>query len=66
MQLLTIRDVAEKTKLSQSFIYKNYKRLFPFVLLGKRIRFREEDIEDYILSVRCDLRRLQNTENIAS
>ena len=49
MKLLTIDDVAELFKTSKSTIYRwGYKREIPFVKLGGKLRFAEDDIRIFI------------------
>ena len=47
--LMTILDVAEKTRLSQSAIRKHvFNRTIPFIKIGAAIRFRPSDIDGWI------------------
>lgn len=49
MKLLTIDDVAELFKTSKSTIYRwVHKRKIPFVKLGGKLRFNENDIQEFI------------------
>ena len=49
MKLLTIDDVAELFKTSKSTIYRwVHKREIPFVKLGGKLRFNEEDNQIFI------------------
>ncbi len=48
-QLLTTEEVAGRLGLQVSTIRKlAYQRKLPFVKLGRAVRFREQDIEEFI------------------
>lgn len=50
MRLLTIDDVAGLLKISKSTLYRWVnKRDFPFVKLGGKLRFNEDEIKTFIL-----------------
>ena len=49
MKLLTIDDVAELFKTSKSTIYRwVHKREIPFVKLGGKLLFSQDEIQEYI------------------
>ena len=49
MKLLTVDEVAELFKTSKSTIYRwVHKREIPFVKLGGKLRFVEDDIQEFI------------------
>ncbi len=50
-KLLSIDELAERLQLKKGTLYNqiNSKRIgFPYVKLGRELRFREEDIEKFI------------------
>lgn len=50
MRLLTIDDVAGLLKISKSTLYRWVnKREIPFVKLGGKLRFNEDEIKTFIL-----------------
>jgi excisionase family DNA binding protein len=54
IDLLTIDEVSERLQISKSWIYGELAlRRFPSVKLGRALRFRAADIDDY-LERRCD------------
>jgi excisionase family DNA binding protein len=49
-QLLTVKDVAEATGLSTSYIYKLVEaRGIPHHRIGSRVRFAEGDLQSWLL-----------------
>lgn len=47
MQIITVKEVAEKLKCSQCFVYKHYKTLGGFKIKGI-IRFTQENLDNLI------------------
>lgn len=48
-RLLTVRDVAERTRYSRSFVYELMSRgTLPSVSQGRTRRVREADLDDFI------------------
>ena len=48
--LLTVQEVAEMLKISVSTLYRwVHKREIPFVKLGGKLRFNEDEIKTFIL-----------------
>lgn len=58
--LLDVRQAAARLKISQKWLYRNYKNL-PHVLIGgakkPRIRFKVADIDDWVERHRLDWRK---------
>jgi excisionase family DNA binding protein len=50
MKLLTVKDVAQMLSLSPSTVYDMAGKTLRCVRIGGAIRFREEDIDDFISS----------------
>ncbi len=49
MQLYTIKDFAKMAKLKESHIRSLiFKRAIPYVKLGRLIRFREQDLIEFL------------------
>jgi hypothetical protein len=47
MEIITVKEVAERLKCSQCFVYKHYKTLGGFKIAGI-IRFTQENIDNLI------------------
>jgi len=48
--LLTVQEVAEMLKISVSTLYRwVHKREIPFVKLGGKLRFNEDEIKTFVL-----------------
>jgi excisionase family DNA binding protein len=50
MELLTGRDVAKLLKVSESMAYQLMRTEIPCVKLGRSVRVRPQDLEEYIAS----------------
>jgi excisionase family DNA binding protein len=50
MELLTGRDVAKVLKVSESIAYQLMRTEIPCVRLGRSVRVRPQDLEEYIRS----------------
>jgi excisionase family DNA binding protein len=49
IDLLTIDEVAERLQISKSWIYNELElRRFPSVKLGRALRFRVSDVDNYL------------------
>jgi len=54
-ELLTVDEVAKMLGVAKITIYRLLdRRAFPVYRVGRRLRFREEEIEEYLAKVRCD------------
>jgi len=59
--ILTIDEVAKKLKLSKSTIYKYSERsVIPSFKIGTSIRFNENEIDDYLISITKEQRKNAN------
>lgn len=48
-ELLTVAEVAEMLKLKKKVIYQlRAEHKIPYVMIGKSIRFRKEDLEQWL------------------
>ena len=60
--LLTPDEVAESLQISKSYLYELKSRdRIPYVKVGANLRFRPEDLEEYVAKLAKDTRRKNGT-----
>jgi len=61
-QVLTVSEVAKILQLSNSTVYKYSKKgILPSFHVGQRLRFLENEINDYIRETICEQRKKNNS-----